>query len=251
MGKAKAKGKHRLDKWYHLAKESGYRSRAAFKLLQIDGKFGFLSSARAVLDLCAAPGGWMQVAVKHVPHGNLVIGVDLAPIAPMMLATSIQEDITRPECKSRIKKIMNQNGCSAFDVILHDGSPNVGGAWAQEATSQNALVIDSVKLATQFLAPKGTFVTKVFRSRDYSAVVYYLKQLFEKVEVDKPIASRSESAEIHLVELKYKAPAKIDPCLLDYKHLFQASAQPQAKVVDVLRDNKQKRQGRTLYGFGG
>ncbi|CAL5212386.1 unnamed protein product [Lathyrus oleraceus] len=241
MGKAKAKGKHRLDKWYHLAKETGYRSRASFKLLQINGKFDFLSSARAVLDLCAAPGGWMQVAVKHVPKGNLVIGVDLAPIAPMIGATAIQEDITRPECKSRIKKIMNQNGCSTFDVILHDGSPNVGGAWAQEATSQNALVIDSVKLATQFLSPKGTFVTKVFRSQDYSAVVYCLKQLFEKVEVDKPIASRSESAEIYLVGLKYKAPAKIDPRLLDYKHLFQASAQPQAKVVDVLRDNKQKR----------
>ncbi|CAK8576541.1 unnamed protein product [Lathyrus sativus] len=241
MGKAKAKGKHRLDKWYHLAKETGYRSRASFKLLQINGKFDFLNSARAVLDLCAAPGGWMQVAVKHVPQGNLVIGVDLAPIAPMNGATAIQEDITRPECKSRIKKIMNQNGCSVFDVILHDGSPNVGGAWAQEATSQNALVIDSVKLATQFLAPKGTFVTKVFRSQDYSAVVYCLKQLFEKVEVDKPLASRSESAEIYLVGLKYKAPAKIDPRLLDYKHLFQASAQPQAKVVDVLRDNKQKR----------
>jgi AdoMet-dependent rRNA methyltransferase SPB1 len=161
MGKAKAKGKHRLDKYYHLAKEHGYRSRASWKLVQINSKYHFLESARSVLDLCAAPGGWMQVAVQRVPVDHLVIGVDLAPIAPIRGAIAIQEDITRPECKSRVRKIMNENGYRAFDVILHDGSPNVGGAWAQEATSQNALVIDAVKLATQFLAPKGTFVTKV------------------------------------------------------------------------------------------
>lgn len=107
--------------------------------------------------------------------------------------------------------------------------------------SQNALVIDAVKLATQFLAPKGTFVTKIFRSQDYSSVVYCLKQLFEKVEVDKPAASRSESAEIYVLGLKYKAPAKIDPRLLDVKHLFQGSVEPQPKVVDVLRESKQKR----------
>ncbi|KAL2328962.1 hypothetical protein Fmac_022389 [Flemingia macrophylla] len=227
----KAKGKHRLDKYYHLAKEHGYRSRASWKLVQLNSKFRFLESARAVLDLCAAPGGWMQVAVQRVPVDHLVIGVDLAPIAPIRGAIAIQEDITRPECKSRIKKLMNEHGCRAFDVILHDGSPNVGGAWAQEATTQNALVIDAVKLATQFLAPKGIFVTKIFRSQDYSSVVYCLKQLFEKVEVDKPAASRSESAEIYVLGLRYKAPAKIDPRLLDFKHLFQGSLEPQPKVI--------------------
>ncbi|KAF7840966.1 adoMet-dependent rRNA methyltransferase spb1 [Senna tora] len=237
----KAKGKHRLDKFYHLAKEHGYRSRASWKLVQLDSKFRFLESAHAVLDLCAAPGGWMQVAVQRMPINHLVIGVDLAPIAPIRGAIAIQEDITKPECKARIKKLMNENGCQAFNVILHDGSPNIGGAWAQEAMTQNALVIDSVKLATQFLAPKGIFVTKVFRSQDYSAVLYCLKQLFEKVEVDKPAASRSESAEIYVVGLKYKAPAKIDPRLLDVKHLFQGSVEPQTKVVDVLRGTKQKR----------
>ncbi|RDX79116.1 spb1 [Mucuna pruriens] len=237
----KAKGKHRLDKYYHLAKEHGYRSRASWKLVQLNSKFRFLESARSVLDLCAAPGGWMQVAVQRVPVDHLVIGVDLAPIAPIRGAIAIQQDITKTECKAHIKKLMNEHGCRAFDVILHDGSPNVGGAWAQEAMSQNALVIDAVKLATQFLAPKGIFVTKIFRSQDYSSVVYCLKQLFEKVEVDKPAASRSESAEIYVLGLRYKAPAKIDPRLLDVKHLFQGSLEPQPKVVDVLRETKQKR----------
>ncbi|KAI3441291.1 uncharacterized protein J3R85_002563 [Psidium guajava] len=237
----KVKGKHRLDKFYRLAKEHGYRSRASWKLVQLDSKFSFLRSSRAVLDLCAAPGGWMQVAVQRVPVGSLVIGIDLVPIAPVRGAISIEQDITRPECKARVKRLMGEHGVRAFDLVLHDGSPNVGGAWAQEAMSQNALVIDAVKLATQFLAPKGTFVTKVFRSQDYNSVLYCLKQLFEKVEVDKPAASRSTSAEIFVLGLKYKAPAKIDPRLLDVKHLFQGSIEPPRKVVDVLRGTKQKR----------
>uniref|UniRef100_A0A2P2J8Y6 Putative rRNA methyltransferase n=1 Tax=Rhizophora mucronata TaxID=61149 RepID=A0A2P2J8Y6_RHIMU len=237
----KVKGKHRLDKYYRLAKEHGYRSRASWKLVQLDNKFKFLHSSRAVLDLCAAPGGWMQVAVQRAPVGSLVLGIDLVKIAPIRGAVSIEQDITRPECKARVKKIMGESGVMAFDLVLHDGSPNVGGAWAQEAMAQNALVIDAVKLATQFLAPKGTFVTKVFRSQDYSSVIYCLNQLFEKVEVDKPAASRSASAEIFVLGLKYKAPARIDPRLLDVKTLFQGSVEPERKVVDVLRGTKQKR----------
>ncbi|KAJ4967436.1 hypothetical protein NE237_019285 [Protea cynaroides] len=236
----KVKGKHRLDKYYHLAKEQGYRSRAAFKLLQLEAKFSFLGSAHSVLDLCAAPGGWMQVAVQRVPVASFVLGIDLFPIKPIRGAISVEEDITTQKCRATIKKLMGENGCRAFDVVLHDGSPNVGGAWAQEATSQASLVIDAVRLATEFLAPKGTFVTKVFRSQDYSAVLYCLKQLFGKVEVTKPVASRSTSAEIYVVGLSYKAPAKIDPRLLNVGHLFQGAIEP-PKLVDVLKGTKQKR----------
>ncbi|XP_015055767.1 adoMet-dependent rRNA methyltransferase spb1-like [Solanum pennellii] len=236
----KLKGRDRRDKYYHLAKESRYRSRAAFKLMQLNSKFSFLTSSQSVLDLCAAPGGWLQVVVKKVPVGSLVIGVDIDPIRPIAGAISLQEDITTAKCKSTLKRIIAQKGCSGFDLILHDGSPNMGGAWAMEATMQNSLVIDSVKLAAQFLLPNGTFVTKVFRSQDYTAVLYCLRQLFEKVEVEKPLASRSESAEIYVIGFKYKAPAKIDPRLLDIKHLFQGGKEP-LKVVDVLRATKQKR----------
>lgn len=182
----------------------------------------------------------MQVCVERVPVGSLVVGVDLDPIRPIRGAIALQEDITDAKCRSAVKRIMAENGCPAFDLVLHDGSPNVGGAWAKEATSQNALVIDSVKLATELLAPKGNFVTKVFRSQDYTSVLYCLRQLFEKVEVDKPAASRSASAEIYVLGFNYKAPAKIDPRLLDFKHLFQAGKEP-PKIIDVLRGTKQKR----------
>ncbi|XP_057953422.1 adoMet-dependent rRNA methyltransferase spb1 [Malania oleifera] len=236
----KVKGKHRLDNYYHLAKEHGYRSRAAWKLIQLDSKFSFLSTARSALDLCTAPGGWMQVAVQRMPVASFIVGVDLVPIRPIRGAISFVADITNSKCRSTIKKLMDENGCRAFDLVLHDGSPNVGGAWAQEATVQNALVIDSVKLATEFLARKGTFVTKVFRSQDYNSVRYCLNQLFEKVEVVKPSASRKESAEIYVLGLKYKAPAKIDSRLLDVKHLFQGGDKTR-KVVDIQRPTKQKR----------
>ncbi|XP_074302017.1 adoMet-dependent rRNA methyltransferase spb1-like [Silene latifolia] len=251
MGKKKSKvtGKNRLDKFYHLAKEQGYRSRASFKLIQIDAKFGLLNSSRSILDLCAAPGGWMQVAVQRAPVGALVVGVDLVSITPIRGAVSVQEDITQPKCRATVKKLLADNGFKAFDVVLHDGSPNVGGAWAQEATSQNSLVIDSLKLATDFLAPRGHFVTKVFRSQDYNAVVYCLRKFFDKVEVYKPIASRLSSAEIYVIGLKYKAPAKIDPRMLDIKYLFEGAAEPQ-KVIDVLDGNKQQKRHRDGYEDG-
>ncbi|XBJ19858.1 hypothetical protein VPH35_010780 [Triticum aestivum] len=145
---------------------------------------------------------------------------------------------------------MDSKGVAAFDVVLHDGSPNVGGAWAQEATAQSALVIDAVRLATAFLAPNGTFVTtKVFRSQDYSAIMFCLKQLFEKVEVTKPRASRGTSAEIYIICLKYKAPAKIQPELLDIKHLF--SVDPEKSMpTDVLDPKSAKKRTRGGYAPG-
>ncbi|KAI6701192.1 hypothetical protein NL676_015516 [Syzygium grande] len=233
----KVKGKHRLDKFYRLAKEHGYRSRASWKLVQLDSKFSFLRSSRAVLDLCAAPGGWMQVAVQRVPVGSLVIGIDLVPIAPVRGAISIEQDITRPECRARVKKLMG----GARGPGLRPGAPRrlaerrrgvgAGGYEPERAGHRCREARDSVSGSERH----------VFRSQDYNSVLYCLKQLFEKVEVDKPAASRSTSAEIFVLGLKYKAPAKIDPRLLDVKHLFQGSIEPPRKVVDVLRGTKQKR----------
>jgi AdoMet-dependent rRNA methyltransferase SPB1 len=212
-------GKTRHDKWYYLAKEQGYRSRSAFKLVQLNKKYDFLRKAHSLLDLCAAPGGWMQVAARYMPVGSLIVGCDLLPIKPIPGCVGFQQDITSQECRARL---MQETKGVPIDVVVHDGAPNVGGStWAKDAYGQVELVLHSLKLATEFLRPGGTFVTKVFRSSDYNALLWVLKQFFANIDVTKPVASRNTSAEIYVYCADFLAPKKIDPRLLDPAFIFK------------------------------
>ncbi|KAL0265625.1 UNVERIFIED_CONTAM: hypothetical protein PYX00_011338 [Menopon gallinae] len=184
-------GKNRLDKYYHLAKGRGYRARSAFKLIQLDQKYGLLSNCSSVVDLCASPGGWLQVVAER--NIERVVGIDIVPIKPITGVECIVCDITTDTCRKELNRVMGEEKA---DLFLHDGSPNSGVSWVQDAYAQNELVLFAMKLASEFLRAGGAFLTKVFRSRDYCALLSVCNRIFEVVEATKPLSSRSESAEI-------------------------------------------------------
>lgn len=206
-----------------VAKEQGFRSRAAFKLTQINRKFGFLEKCHnAVLDLCAAPGGWTQVCARTCPKSVKIVAVDILPIRSVGShnVTTLVGDITTDKCRHEISRAL-RGVSGVVDVVMHDGAPNVGAEYGKDAYEQNELSVHALKCATQHLKKGGTFVTKLYRSRDYAAYHYVLLQLFENVAAYKPKASRVQSAEIFLIAERYKAPTKLDPRFLDPKHVFE------------------------------
>ena len=178
-----------------------------------------------------------------MPANSLIVGVDLAPIKPIPRTITFQSDITTDKCRATIRQHLKT---WKVDTVLHDGAPNVGTAWVQDAFSQAELALQAMKLATEFLIEGGTFVTKVFRSKDYNALLWVFNQLFAKVEATKPPSSRNVSAEIFVVCRGFKAPKRIDPNFLDPRSVFAELTDPtpnhEAKVFNPEK-KKRKRDG--------
>jgi AdoMet-dependent rRNA methyltransferase SPB1 len=178
-----------------------------------------------------------------MPVNSLIVGVDLSPIKPIPRVITFQSDITTDKCRATIRQHFKT---WKADTVLHDGAPNVGTAWVQDSFNQAELALQAMKLATEFLVEGGTFVTKVFRSKDYNSLLWVFSQLFTKVEATKPPSSRNVSAEIFVVCRGYKAPKRIDPKFLDPRAVFAELSDPtpnnEAKVFNP-EVKKRKRDG--------
>jgi 23S rRNA (uridine2552-2'-O)-methyltransferase len=179
--------RHVTDPYVRAAQKQGYRSRAAFKLLDLDKKESILKPGQTVIDLGAAPGGWSQVAAGKVKPGGRVIAIDLLDIAPISGVTALKGDFRQVSIDARA------------DVVLSDLSPNLSGIPNVDQARWLELAEAAVELCGKALKPDGVFVVKAFHGEAFDALMRRLKGAFHKVKVVKPPASRGESAETYVV----------------------------------------------------
>ncbi len=192
------------DHYYWKAKEEGYRARSAYKLLQINQRFHLIKKGDSVVDLGAAPGGWLQVAKQL--SGGRIVGVDLAEIEPIPGVTTFKADITK---ESTVNLIKDAVGGSA-DLVISDAAPNLSGTWDVDHARSIDLARSALKLAEKLLKPGGTFLVKVFQGDMFNDYLKDVKREFSRVQAHSPQASRKESAEIYIIAKKLlSAPVRI------------------------------------------
>lgn len=189
------------DPYVHAAKAKGYRSRAAFKLLDMDEKFHFLKKGARVLDLGAAPGGWSQVAAAK---GATVVAADVLEMEQIPGVTFFQADLTDPHVPEMLKQALD----GPADIVLTDMAAPTTGHRATDHIRTIALVEIALEVALDVLKPGGTFVGKVFQGGSSNELLTRLKKSFREVKHVKPPASRQESVELYVVASGFKAAGK-------------------------------------------
>ncbi|KAI8618868.1 FtsJ-like methyltransferase-domain-containing protein [Chytriomyces sp. MP71] len=196
------------DVFYRLAKESGWRARSAFKLLQIDEEFKIFSNVTHVVDLCAAPGSWSQVLERRIgrPHAGRakIVAVDLQRMAPIPGVLQLQGDITKKSTADAIKKGLDGQ---LAQLVVCDGAPDVTGLHDMDEYMQAQLILAALNITTELLAPGGSFVAKMFKARDIPLMYSQLKLFFKSVTCVKPRSSRPSSNEHFIVCIGY-SPVK-------------------------------------------
>jgi 23S rRNA (uridine2552-2'-O)-methyltransferase len=185
------------DPYVAAARSKGYRSRAAFKLLELDQKFRFLKKGAKVLDLGAAPGGWSQVAAAR---GATIVAADVLDIEPIPGVTFFQADLTDPAVPPMLREALD----GPADLVLTDMAAPTTGHRATDHIRTIALVEIALEVAEDVLKPGGAFVGKVFQGGSSNELLLRLKKSFREVKHVKPPASRAESVELYVVALGFK-----------------------------------------------
>jgi len=193
------------DPYVAEARARGYRSRAAFKLIEIDDRLRLIRRDARVVDLGCAPGGWLQVLVER--GAGVVVGVDLLATAPLAPATILQADFTEPDLPARL---LAQVG-GAVDVVLSDLAPNTTGHRRTDHLRIVGLIEAAADFAEHGLAPGGAFVAKAFQGGETAAVIASLRRRFGQVRLVKPKASRAGSAEIYVACTGFRGSSTCSP----------------------------------------
>jgi len=186
----------RKDEYYNRAKQEGYRSRAAYKLKQLDAAADLIDDGDTVVDLGAAPGGWLQVASELAGEGGLVVGVDRQRIDPLEGVETVRGDVTEEATRERVRDLVGEGGA---DAVLSDMAPNVTGEYGLDHARSVHLARQAFETARDVLAPGGDFLVKVFDGPDAETFREDLSGEFEYVRAVHPDASRESSSETYLV----------------------------------------------------
>ncbi len=205
MGRAVTKqwrAQRKRDYYYRKAKEEHYRSRASYKLKQLNDRFGMIQPGDTVVDLGASPGGWSQVAVELAGEGSSVFALDLDRFVPIDGVTFIRGDIRDVNVVAGLLELIPEGA----DVVISDMAPNISGNYSYDHALSIELCEHALKFASTVLKPNGNFVAKMFfgdMSKDYVASV---RRSFYNVSVHHPRASRKSSSEVYVIGLGLRKP---------------------------------------------
>lgn len=188
--------RHFRDEYVKRAQVDGYRSRAAYKLLEIQGQDKLLRLGQVVVDLGAAPGGWSQVAKRLVGASGRVVALDILSMEPLDGVTFLQGDFREQEPLDRLRAALQGD---VVDLVLSDMAPNVSGVSAVDQPKSIYLCEIALDFAKEVLRPGGSMLIKVFQGEGFDQFVRELRNHFARVQTRKPNASRPESREVYLV----------------------------------------------------